>query len=451
VPDSPSPPPSPEARLSSWHAGAIVVGSMIGTGVFTTSGLLLDTLGSRATVLVVWALGGLCALAGAAVYAELGAMLPRVGGEYVYLSHAFSPAVGFLSGWIALLVGFAAPIAAGAAAFARYLEATLPGVNGHVAGALLIIALTAVHAREVVFAGRLQLGVTVVNVVALVVFAVGGGWALLAHDRVIPVTNAPAATGGGLAIGLVLVSYSYAGWNGAAYLAGEVKNPQRSLPRALCLGCVLVTAVYLAVNAVFVAAVPREALAGKIEIAHLAAEALFGPTAARALSALITVIVAASLSAIVMTGPRVYLAMAEDGLFWRVCALRNQHGAPSAGVLLQGALALVFYLTAAFEALLLYVGFTLSLVAAATVVAAIWLRHKDPDRPRPFRTPLWPLPPIVFLLLSLFALAEGIRERPRETLAGLATIAAGALAYWLWRARASTTRSRRKSSPSDQA
>jgi APA family basic amino acid/polyamine antiporter len=428
---------SSSARLTAWHAGALVVGSMIGTGVFTTSGLLLASLGSRSAVLLVWGAGGLLALMGAAVYAELGAMLPRVGGEYVYLSHAFSPVLGFLSGWIALLVGFAAPIAAGAAAFGNYCHAALPAVPARPAGFALIAIVTLLHARDVVWAGRLQLALTAINLTAIVSFVIAGAWALLAHgipaDAGAAAVPLPTPSAGGIAVALVLVSYSYFGWNAAAYVAAEVQAPQRSLPRALCWGCALVTALYVAINAVFVFALPPAALAGKIEIAHLTAQALFGPAAARGLSALITLILAASVSALAMTGPRVYLAMADDGRFFRVFARRNRHGAPSAGVWLQGGLALALFVTAAFDALMIYVGFTLSLSAAATVAAAAWLRRREPERPRPFRTPAWPLPAIGFCAASLWMAAHAIVERPRESLASAATLALGALLYRLRR------------------
>jgi APA family basic amino acid/polyamine antiporter len=414
---------------------------MIGTGVFTSSGLLVGELGGRAAVLSTWALGGLVALCGALVYAELGAMLPRVGGEYVYLSRAFPPVVGFTSGWLALLAGFGAPIAAGAAAFGRYLAAALPGVPAGLAALLLIAVATAVHARDVRGAGRLQVGLTAVNVIAMVALCVAGGVALLAKAS--PAAIEPVAPGDvgvhALAVGLVLVSYSYFGWNAAAYVAGELESPQRTLPRALIAGCLLVTGLYVGLNALFLQALPPAALAGQIEVAHLVATALFGPAAARALSLVIALVLAGSVSALTMTGPRVYLAMAEDGLFPRLFAQRNTRGAPSAGVLLQGTLALVLVATATFDALLVYVGFTLSLSAAATIAAAAWLRHKEPDLPRPFRTPGWPLTPLVFFALSLWMATYSIRERPAESLAGGLSVAFGVAFYVVWRRRTRAT------------
>jgi APA family basic amino acid/polyamine antiporter len=429
---SAGPPPPP--RLTGWQAGALVVGSMVGTGVFTTSGLLLGSLG-RGAVLLVWVVGGLAALCGALVYAELGAMLPRVGGEYVYLSRAFPPVVGFVSGWLALLAGFSAPVAAGAAAFGRYVAAALPAVPAPLAALALIVAVTALHARDVTGAGRFQFVVTAINVVAMLGLCLLGGVALLGRAPAATEAALPGPSAAALAVGLVLVSYSYLGWNAAAYVAGELATPQRSLPRALVVGCLLVTGLYVALNGIFLAALPAAALAGRIEVAHLVATSLFGAGAARGLSLLIALVLAGSVSALTMTGPRIYLAMAEDGAFPRLFAQRNARGAPAAGVLLQGGLALVMVATASFDALLVYVGFTLSLSAAATVAAAAWLRHKEPDLPRPFRTPGWPVTPALFFALALWTTAYSVQERPRESAAGALSVLAGAVIYLLWRRR----------------
>jgi APA family basic amino acid/polyamine antiporter len=437
-----SPPALAAPRLlSAWSAGALVVGSMVGTGVFTTSGLLMQLVGSRQAVLLIWALGGLVALCGATVYAELGALMPRVGGEYVYLSRAFHPVFGFISGWIALLAGFAAPVAAGSVAFGRYLHAAgLPLPRG-VAEAGLILACTLLHARDVLWAGRLQLALTALNVLLLLTLTGFGAWSLLTGASGGSSSLADVAAAGpspslvGVAVGLVIVSYSYFGWNAAAYVAGEIRDPQRTLPRVLLGGTLLVTGLYVALNAAFVHALAPAALAGKLEVAELAARALWGEGPARALSLVIAGILAASVSALVMTGPRIYLAMAEDGLFASIFARRNLRGAPSAGVVLQGVLALFFALTATFDSLMVYIGFTLTLSAGATVLAGLWLRLRQPDLPRPYRAPLWPLPPLLYIAMCLWMTGHAALERPRETAAGAATIALGAAAYWLWQQR----------------
>jgi APA family basic amino acid/polyamine antiporter len=433
---------APEARrvLSTVQAGALVVGSMIGTGIFTTSGYLLSDLKSPAVVLAVWVVAGVLALAGAAVYGELGAMMPRAGGEYIYLSRAFHPMAGFLSGWISLLVGFSAPMAANALAFGVYAEAVAPGVPGAAAGIALIVAVTLLHARDVVGAGRLQTFFTALNVLCLLGFIVLG---LAVGKTATTGLAAPLASGnigtGALAGALVFVSYSYFGWNAAAYVAGEVRQPQRTLPRALLLGCGLVTLLYVLLNAVILRAVPIAELAGKKAFAHVGASAMFGPRAATVLSALICLVLAASVSALAMTGPRVYVAMAEDKLFFKALARRNAAGAPVWGVLLQGALGIGFAFLAMWKGgldwLFTYIGLTLSLCSAATVLGAFILRRREPDAPRPFRTPLWPLPAVVFFGFSVWMAARSIANKPLASIASATTVLVGIAFYFVWRLR----------------
>jgi APA family basic amino acid/polyamine antiporter len=426
---------SPERPLTLPHALALVVSSMVGTGVFTTAGLMLDAVGSPRLVLATWAAAGLLALAGAAVYAELGAMMPRAGGEYVYLSRAFHPVLGFLSGFVALVVGFAAPTAAGALAFGGTLAALLPAVPPRAAAFALIALTTALHARDVRRANGAQAAVTGLVVLVIAVFVV----AALASGRAdwsrLAVSPSKAGGAGPLAVSLVYAAYAYFGWNGAAYVAGEIRDPQRTLPRALVGGAALVTALYLALNAVFLAAAPASALAGQVDVAAVAARALFGARGGAALTALVAVALAASVSALAMTGPRVVQAMAEDRVFFRALARLNARGAPTRAVLVQGALAALGVATSAFEPLLVYAGFTLSLSAAATVAGAFVLRHREPEAPRPHRALAWPWSGLAFLALSGFMTVFAIRERPIESAAGFATLVVGGGAWALWRRR----------------
>jgi APA family basic amino acid/polyamine antiporter len=430
--------------LGAVHAAALVVASMVGTGVFTITGALLVPLPSPLVVLVAWAVSGLLALCGAAVYAELGTMMPRVGGEYVYLSRAFGPAMGFLSGWVALIVGFAAPTAVGAVGFASYVHAVVPAVPQLLVAVSLIVVVTAVHMIDVRFGARVQAGLAGLVVVVIVVF-VG---TTLATGR-LALANLGASVGGvhpgsgsgflasagAFAVGLVQVSYAYSGWNGAAYIAGEVREPARALPRALVIGTGLVTVLYLALNLVYLCAVPPAALAGQINVAHIAATALFGPRGAQLVSSLVALTAAGFVSAMLMSGPRVAVAMAEDGAFFRAFGRSNARGAPALAVGLQGALAIVAVLTARFEQLLVYVGFTLTLNAAAAVLAAFVLRWREPGSERPHRALGWPLSGVLFLVLAAYMTVLAVRERPRESAAALATLIAGGAAYAAWHRR----------------
>jgi APA family basic amino acid/polyamine antiporter len=428
--------------LGAVHAAALVVASMVGTGVFTVTGELLVPLRSPALVLAAWAISGVLALCGAAVYAELGTMMPRVGGEYVYLSRAFGEATGFMSGWVSLIVGFAAPTAVGAIGFASYVHAVAPALPQTAVAVALIVAVTAVHMVDVRFGAGMQAGLAGLVVAVIVLFVA----AALATGRLaganlaaaVPAAGAGGGVGAGavagaFAVGLVQVSYAYSGWNGAAYVAGEVRDPARALPRALVLGTGLVTLLYLVLNVVFLCAVPPVALAGQINVAHIAAGALFGPRGAQLVSSLVALTAAGFVSAMMMSGPRVAVAMGEDGVFFRALGRLNRRGAPTLAVGVQGALAIVAVLTAAFERLLVYVGFTLTLNAAAAVLAAFVLRWREPASERPHRALGWPFSGVLFLAMSAFMIVLAVRERPIESAAALATLVVGGLAYAGWR------------------
>jgi len=422
--------------LTLSHATALVVASMVGTGVFTTGGLVLGELRAPLVALAVWLGAGLLSLAGATVYAELGAMMPRAGGEYVYLSRAIHPALGFLSGWVALLVGFAAPVAAGALAFARYAQGLAPGLPLKATALALVVVTTLLHALHVRWGGVVQAaltGLVVAVIAAFLVGAVASGRADWSRLAAAGLPAAQSSRAGALAVSLVYVGYSYFGWNGAAYVAGEIRDPHRTLPRALIGGTALVTALYLALNAVFLAAAPPQSLAGRVEIAEVAAGALFGARGGALLSALVALAIAGSVSALVMTGPRVLQAMAEDGVFFRALGRTNARGAPAAAVILQGALAAAGVVTAAFEPLLVYAGFTLTLSAAATVAGAFVLRRREPEAARPYRALAWPYSGAAFLAMAAFMSAFAARERPLESAAALATLASGGLAWAWWR------------------
>jgi APA family basic amino acid/polyamine antiporter len=370
-------------------------------------------------------------------------MIPRVGGEYVYVSRAFGPAAGFVSGWVALIVGFAAPTGVGALGFASYVHAVAPALPPTAVAVALIVLVTAVHMIDVRFGARVQAGLAGLVVAVIVVFvAAAAATGRLGAARLtgaVPVARQVWSGGfsaaAAFAIGLVQVSYAYSGWNGAAYVAGEVRDPARALPRALVLGTGLVTLLYLALNVVFLMAVPPVALAGQINVAHIAASALFGARGADLVSSLVALTAAGFVSAMLMSGPRVAVAMGEDGAFFRALGRGNARGAPTLAVALQGALAIVAVLTAAFDRLLVYVGFTLTLNAAAAVLAAFVLRRREPGRERPHRALGWPFSGLLFLCLSAFMLVLAVRERPTESAAGLATLLAGGIAYAAWHRR----------------
>jgi APA family basic amino acid/polyamine antiporter len=334
-----------------------------------------------------------------------------------------------------LLVGFAAPTAAGALAFGRYLHAALPALPEQPAAFALIAALTAAHMADVRFGALVQTAVTVLVLTLIATFV--GGAAISGHGSFanlvssVP-TNGAATKAGGIALALVYVGYAYFGWNPIAYVAGEVRDPGRTLPRALVAGTGLVMLLYLVLNLVFLWAAPAPALAGRIEVAHVAAAALFGGRAAALLSAVVAIAVAGCVGAMLMAGPRILVAMSEDGLFLRALGRRTARGAPTAAVALQGVLAVAIALGVPFDRILVYVGFTLNLTAGAAVVAVFVLRRRAPDAPRPYRALGWPASGFLFLALVTVMTLFAIRDRPWESAAGAATLLVGGLAYLRW-------------------
>lgn len=415
-------PQSNERRLGLVSATALVVASMVGTGVFTTSGFLLADLRSPWLVLLAWLVGGVLAACGALSYGALARRLPESGGEYLFLSRTLHPAAGTVAGWVSIVVGFAAPMAAAALGFGEYLEAWFPAVPPRWSGSALLCCFALLHASRTQRGVRAHNLAVAVEILLVVVFAVLALSRLSAEaiSRPMPVAGGVSA----FAVGLIWVSFSYYGWNAAVYVAGEVHDPERTLPLSLLIGTGLVTALYVILNAVFVFAAPWEALVGEPEIGRTAAMALGGPVWAAALTAIIALVLAASVSAMTIAGPRVYARMAADGELPRALVVTS--GTPRRAITVQCALALVLLWSASFKSLLTYIGFTLNLCAAATVFALIVLKRREGNR---LTVPAWPWAPSVFLIGVVCMAASAIAKQPTESFWGLLTIAA---AWGLW-------------------
>ncbi len=416
-------------RLGPGAATALVVANMVGTGVFTTSGILLDLLGSPWLVLLTWVLGGVMALLGALCYGALAQRIPESGGEYVFLSRTLHPIAAFVAGWLSLIVGFAVPLGALAYAFAAYLGTLLPiGVSPRLVATLLMVAASFLHFGSVTFGARVQATIVVAEVVLITFFAAFGLGRLYPHGFQ---SHALVGHPSKLGLALVLVSFSYLGWNGAVYIGGEVRDPKRNLPLSLIVGTSVVTLLYLALNAFFVFAAPASALVGRIDVAHVAATAVGGPGLATAVSALVALALALCVSALTMTGPQVAAKMAADGLLpgFLVAA---EGRPPRLALVAQLALGLLALWTATFEHILTYVGFTLSISMAATIVGLCRLRLKEGPT---LHVPGWPWVPGLFLLFVVSSTVLTIVQRPFEGLVGMGTLGVGAVAYALRRKR----------------
>jgi len=426
----------------------VVVSSMIGTGVLTTSGFTVAATGSNQLMLALWVVGGVLALCGALSLAELAAALPESGGDYVFLREAYGPLAGFLAGWVSFLIGFGGPIAASAAAAAKYLIVPLR-LEGRSAAAVelglataVIIGLAAVHCLGRRSTIRAQATMTSAKLVILTTLAAVGlatGWGRWENlaDRPAFAPNLAVA----IASSLVYISYAYTGWNAAAYVAGEVTSPRRDVPRAILIGTGLVTGLYLALNLAYALALPaaeirtivaEQGLDAVAPIAQLAAERLFGSRVADPLSVAIGLTLLASVSAYVLTGPRVAMAMARAGQFPALAGGESRTGAPVAATLLQAGWALVLLWTASFETILMYAGVGLAIFSMLSVSAAFVLRARRPELSRPFRVPGYPLVPAVYLLGTGLLTAAVAWERPGVAAVSAATIAAGVPVWWLW-------------------
>ncbi|MGE0128766.1 MAG: APC family permease [Blastocatellales bacterium] len=422
--------------LGAWGAAAFVVTNMVGTGIFTLPAFVRSITGNGVASLAVWALGAGLALSGALCYAELATRMPHAGGEYYYLTRIYGRLWGFLSGWISFLVGFSAAIAASSLGAADYASRVLPIGRSPMFAAILIIALTIFHTTGVRPSGRLQTIIALSVIGAILIFFFAGvstgrgDWG--------GVTQGSESTGVWW-VALILVTFAYSGWNAAAYLAGEVKEPRRTLPRALIGGTLAVGFVYLLLNVLFLYAMPADSWEAqpKIAIGTLAAERLFGASGAKFVSAIIALAIIGSVSSMIAAGPRVYYAMARDGLAHSIFGrLDPRTGAPVIALALQAIVAMTLALTGQFDALVTYAGSALSLFAALAV-ASLYVVRRDAaaESKHVFRTPGYPVTPAIYLILTVVAFLQGLRERPGPTGAALLTILAGVVIFYIARSR----------------
>lgn len=417
---------------------AIVIANMVGTGVFTSLGFQLLDIQSGFVILALWVLGGVIAVSGAMTYAELGAAFPRSGGEYNFLSEIYHPAVGFVAGWTSVTIGFAGPSALAAMTFAAYAASIFEAAESawlEPALAITLVAmLTLVHAGKRRNSGGTQVIFTILKVVVIVAFCVG---AFLLVDAPQPIRFLPSAGDGALfasgafAISLIYVSYAYTGWNAATYLSSELENPQRTLPGILLIGTLVVTILYVALNFIFLYTAPIAELRGQVEVGIIAAKSAFGDVGGQLAGFVLAMLLISTVSAMLMAGPRVMQVMGQDFPILHRLARVNDDGIPTTAVYIQSALAIFFILTSSFESVLLFAGFTLALNSFVTVLGVFVLRWRQPDLERPYKTFLFPLPPLIYLSLMGWTLVFVLRTRPVEALFGLGVFASGLAVYWL--------------------
>ena len=441
-----------DRRLGPLDGAAIVVSNVIGGGIFLVPAFVAQSVSHPWAMLAVWASGGALAFAGAMAYAELSALRPRAGGEYVYLREAFGPLAGFLTGWTSFVAGFSGAIAASAVGLTSYLSRFVPAAGDAtpfftlplgpfrmvvspqaVAAIAVIVLLSVVHILGL-GPGRivqnLLAGAKVAVLVAFVALGFGVGQGDLAHF----------AAGGLVSpalwvLALIPVMFSYSGWNAAAYVAEEMRDPGRNVPLALGLGTIVVVAIYLLLNALYVYALPvAEFVTIDVRVVDAAADRLFGPAIAGPFAAASVTMIAASISAMVMAGPRVYYAMARDGQFPAFAArVHPRYRTPSLAIAAQGVWASLLVLSGRFDQLVEYTGFAVVLFAGIAVASLFVLRRRFPDEPRPFRAWGYPVAPFIFAAASLLIVLNALWRSPATSGAGLLVVLAGLPVYVLMR------------------
>jgi len=434
-------------------ATALVIANIIGAGIFTSTGFQAGVLGHPGYIFLLWIVGGILALCGALCYAELGAAMPRAGGEYVYLRQTYGLSFGFMSAFVSLFAGFAAPIASALKSLVRYLTHFFPGlasdpvlwgfisVNDWIAIALAW-ALVAIHLRGVRGGIRFNDGITLLKLSGIILIVIAA--ALIGKGQIANLTQVSAHYGalsesdklGAFANSLIFVMFCYSGWNASAYVAGEIKDPQKNLPRSLMLGTIIVVVLYLALNAVYFYGANVDTLANKVEVGLIASRALFGNAGATLVTTVLSISLFASASAMTIAGPRVYYALGKDFPPFRLFATTARStGAPAASLLLQGVITSVMILSGRVDQIQQYVGCTLTLFSCIAISCVIVLRIRSPQMARPFRAWGYPVTPLLFLAVSAWALIWNFRGRPVESMLSLATVFLGGAIFYLMTSR----------------
>jgi APA family basic amino acid/polyamine antiporter len=445
--------------LGTLDGALITIGATVGSGIFLTTGDIARLCPQPALILGLFAAGGLFALAGALAYGELGAMFPRAGGQYQFLKEAYGPPWGFLFGWASFLIIMTGGLAAVAVGFGEYFGAFVPSLGSGVelfsvnlpfgrwtitgpqlTGAVSVLALTGVNLLGVREGALVQNVATAFKFGALLVLV---GIGLTAPPPVAPAWAGPLPPGSVLAalgLGLVAVLWTYDGWYVLTFSAGELRRPERTLPRGLLLGVAAVTLLYLAINWVYLRTLDVPTLAGTSRVGEATATVLLGPGAARAITLVILLSMFGCVAANILCCARIYLPMAEDGLFFRALArIDPRHHTPSASLLAQGGLAAVIALSGTFADLYTTVVFAGVLFHAATAAAVFVLRRTRPDAERPFRAWGHPWTTGAFIVACLVVASVTLVQAPVRSVLGLLIIAAGLPAYAFW----SRTRDRR--------
>lgn len=420
--------PKSKHKITTLTGIAIVVANMIGTGAFTSLGFQLKDLNNPSVVLTLWVLGGILALSGAFSYAEVGAVISKSGGEYAFLSKIYNPLIGYLSGWISLTVGFAAPIALAAIAFSEYFP--FGNFNVKWMSIALVAVITLIHTRSLKLSAEFQNISTLLKVI-LIVIIISIGLVLPEHSGNEIVSSKgyfTELTSTAFAIALIYVSYSYSGWNAAAYITEEFENPLKSLPKALIGGTILVTVLYTLLQYVFLKHVPVENLAGQLDVGTIATQQMLGEKVGNFFGLAISLLLISGISAMVWVGPRVTSSIAKEHRLWSYFQTQ-ENGIPKRALWLQFGISALLLLTGTFEQIMIYCGILLTASSLMTVLGVFKLRKQNQQRIG-FKSPLFPLFQIVFILLSVWMIVYALINNPLESALGMSNLLIGTGTYF---------------------
>ena len=424
--------PKPLVTVGFFTACGIVIANIIGTGVFTSLGFQVIDIHSGFPLLMLWVVGGIAAFCGALCYGELSAALPRSGGEYHFLSEIYHPAVGFMAGFVSATVGFAAPIALAAMAFGKYFNGVFNFGSPFVLSFVLVWIVTLFHFGNLRRGSAFQNVWTIVKLL-LIATLIGIGFLVQPKQPIsfLPVTGDTASIfSGAFAVSLVYVMYSYSGWNASSYIISEVKQPERTVPRSLIAGTLVVMVAYVLLNAIFLTTTPESEMRGQLEVGLIAGKHIFDENGGRVVGAIICLGLISAVSSMTWIGPRVTMSMGEDHWLLRLLGRKNSYGVPANAVIVQLLIVNVLLLTRSFEMVVVYIQFALLLCSLLTVLGVFVLRITRPNISRPYRVWLYPTPPLIFAAITIWMMIYLLRSKTTEAIAGLATALVGFLLYF---------------------
>ena len=437
-------------KFGLYTATSVVIANMIGTGVFTSLGFQVLGLRSGFALLLLWFLGGIVALSGAFAYSDLSRRFPRSGGEYNFLGRIYHPAIGFLAGWISITVGFAAPVAAASIAFGRYftsafdLTPVFPEFLGHLnvpvlLAILLVMFLTLLHGTNKQMGAYFQNMMTSLKIIFILllfilglVFGKNAGLNFKPDSQACSDIISPA-----FAISMFFISFAYSGWNAAAYMLSEIKDPEKNIARSLIVGTSFVILLYLLLNFIFLYTVPIQELAGKIEIGVIFTQKILGMSAGTLFGLIISLLLISSVSSMIIVGPRVYHVIGEDYPLLRWLARKN-NDIPYVAILFQCVISILFIITSTFEQVIIFVGFTLNLFTFLSVLGVFIYRFRLNPSEKPLHSFGYPWLPGFFLVVNTWILVYGFIHKPTESIGGVAITLAGLVIYFLSRKGSNT-------------